>query len=189
VGKEHDCFRKIVRKALFLQGFFNSFKKIIFQRNKSFSLIVISVSFMKNGDNRMKKLNTAIALALGIASTSAFAQEATFSANTSANAPTSASLSLTSSVSGSLSVLSSASGNAEQVDGEESEAESTAQTAPSLALNQVGSLANNDAENTAGGSLTGSVSGALNNSAETAAGSTLSNTAAGTIKSECGLSK
>ena len=44
----------------------------------------------------MKKLNTAIALALGIASTSVLAQETTFSANTSANASTSASLSLTS---------------------------------------------------------------------------------------------
>ncbi len=43
----------------------------------------------------MKKLNTAIALALGIASTSVLAQETAFSANTSANASTSASLSIT----------------------------------------------------------------------------------------------
>jgi len=50
---------------------------------------------MKNGDKRMKKLNTAIALALGIASTSVLAQETAFSANTSANASTSASLSIT----------------------------------------------------------------------------------------------
>ena len=51
---------------------------------------------MKNGDNRMKKLTTAIALIFGAVSTSAFAQDAAFKANTSANASTSASLSLNS---------------------------------------------------------------------------------------------